>query len=436
MNEFGCVLGTCGALLAACGCACAQVAFSASNIDATHSGDCKALADIDGDGKADPILAGSSLAWYEAGAAFVRREILASVVYKEFTTDMQAADVDGDGDIDLIVPDGGGPQNILWFENPRLNTPAGHSSDPRVGANWVYHIVGTQGEHVHDLEVGDLDNDGKLDIVTSGHGITRVWKQISPTTWQTADISVLAGAGVSIGDIDRDGRKDIATPSGWIKTPTNLISGTWTKYPISGTLGDECLLGDFDNDGRLDLLVCDAHMAAEVAWFQAPSNPTSALWTKRIISTSMGSHHPEAADFNRDGRLDVLLGLELTDLSIYVNQVGSPLTFAKVPLSAQAAHNARVGDLDGNGMPDVFGCDYIGHPPAFIFVNQNSPPSCYSNCDNSSVAPVLNSLDLSCFINRFFAGDSWANCDGSTVPPTLNILDFRCFLNRFVAGCS
>src|SRR5206468_2989247 len=61
--------------------------------------------------------------------------------------------------------------------------------------------------------------------------------------------------------------------------------------------------------------------------------------------------------------------------------------------------------------------------------------SCYPNCDGSTVAPVLNVLDFSCFLNRFAAGSPYANCDASTTPPVLNVLDFTCFLNSFAAGC-
>ena len=59
----------------------------------------------------------------------------------------------------------------------------------------------------------------------------------------------------------------------------------------------------------------------------------------------------------------------------------------------------------------------------------------YANCDQSTVAPVLNVLDFACFLNRFAAGESYANCDNSTTPPVLNVLDFSCFLNAFAAGC-
>ena|ERR1051326_1558612 len=62
-------------------------------------------------------------------------------------------------------------------------------------------------------------------------------------------------------------------------------------------------------------------------------------------------------------------------------------------------------------------------------------PACWANCDNSTIAPVLNVLDFSCFLNHFAAGDAYANCDESTTAPVLNVLDFGCFLNKFAAGC-
>ena len=59
---------------------------------------------------------------------------------------------------------------------------------------------------------------------------------------------------------------------------------------------------------------------------------------------------------------------------------------------------------------------------------------CYANCDESTVAPVLNVGDFTCFLQAFASGDPYANCDGSTLAPTLNVGDFTCFLNRFAAG--
>ncbi|MBL9031750.1 MAG: hypothetical protein JNM80_08580 [Phycisphaerae bacterium] len=64
------------------------------------------------------------------------------------------------------------------------------------------------------------------------------------------------------------------------------------------------------------------------------------------------------------------------------------------------------------------------------------PAGCYANCDGSTIPPVLNVNDFTCFLNEFAAGNSYANCDGSTTPPVLNVNDFTCFLNAFAAGCT
>jgi hypothetical protein len=62
-------------------------------------------------------------------------------------------------------------------------------------------------------------------------------------------------------------------------------------------------------------------------------------------------------------------------------------------------------------------------------------PVCYPNCDGSTIEPVLNVADFSCFLSKFAAGDPYANCDGSTIEPVLNVADFSCFLSKFAAGC-
>jgi hypothetical protein len=69
---------------------------------------------------------------------------------------------------------------------------------------------------------------------------------------------------------------------------------------------------------------------------------------------------------------------------------------------------------------------------------------CYANCDSSTVEPVLNVDDFTCFINEFATSqtlpheqqvNAYANCDGSTIAPALNVDDFTCFINRFAQGC-
>jgi hypothetical protein len=70
-----------------------------------------------------------------------------------------------------------------------------------------------------------------------------------------------------------------------------------------------------------------------------------------------------------------------------------------------------------------------------VAISGGGTGGCYANCDQSTVAPILNVGDFTCFLQRFAAGESYANCDNSTVAPVLNVGDFTCFLQRFAAGC-
>jgi hypothetical protein len=85
-----------------------------------------------------------------------------------------------------------------------------------------------------------------------------------------------------------------------------------------------------------------------------------------------------------------------------------------------------------------------GSPAGFSFepvystnsvVIQVGAAVCYANCDGSTISPILNVADFSCFLQKFSAQDPYANCDGSNIPPVLNVADFSCFLQRFAAGC-
>jgi hypothetical protein len=83
-------------------------------------------------------------------------------------------------------------------------------------------------------------------------------------------------------------------------------------------------------------------------------------------------------------------------------------------------------------------------PVTFIsFLPAGSGP-CYANCDGSTVEPVLNVDDFTCFINEYAQAQTlpheqqvthYANCDGSTIAPALNVDDFTCFINRYAQGC-
>ncbi|MBI1862937.1 VCBS repeat-containing protein [Candidatus Microgenomates bacterium] len=349
--------------------------FTSQIIDSSNSGDDKAVADIDMDGRADGVLGGSSLVWYSGGENFAKHTIRSGVIFEQYTTNMAVGDVDGDGDTDVIAPDGAGQGNVLWFENPKLSPPSGKTSDPKIEANWVQHTVGTHGSYAHTVEAGDLNGDGRADIVTSGNGSGHVWLFQGKDSFRNIDITAQSNAGVRPADINRDGKLDLVFSSGWLQN--NGDGSSFTTHSVNGFQGEEVGAGDLNGDGKLDIIgSSNAHERGTVSVFFAPTDPTSSTWTSKVLDANMCSHRPVVTDFNNDGRNDVLLGCELKETSVYMNQGNN--TFQKTQIDTKSGHNAAVGDLNGDGKPDIFASDYIDNPPVKVYINTMSggtPPT-------------------------------------------------------------
>ena len=144
----------------------------------------KGLGDIDGDGRLDAVIGfgnppgtntGDGLVWYEnphsgnPADPWLKHTILASGVMYE---DLKVVDVNGDGAPDVIASfiDG----TIYWFENPR-----GFGGNPATDA-WPMTFIGT-GSGENNMELADMDGDGKMDLVTN----SAIFFQNNPNSWTT-----------------------------------------------------------------------------------------------------------------------------------------------------------------------------------------------------------------------------------------------------------
>jgi len=348
-------------------------------VDAGASGDDKATADLDGDGDADGVIAGAALSWYRSNGAartFSGPYLIRNSI-QEFTTDMEAADLDADGDIDLVVSDGNGTNNVRWYENPSIGPPPGGTADPTIGTNWEQHLIGTHGSWAHDIEVGSLDGVAGLEVVTLGNGGFKIHFQDAGVSWTTVDFDQHATDGSpAIADLDGDADRDLFVQGGWIESPPSgrRVAANWVFHPITASDpgdGPAASAVDVDRDGRIDLVTCPQHVEGALAWFKNPASPTQADWTRTVIDPSAGSHHLRVADFDGDDRPDLLLGLELAAgyITVFRNTGATPAFTAHPVASGGGGHNAAVGDLDGNGLPDVWAADWIGNPPLRAYFN-------------------------------------------------------------------
>lgn len=321
---------------------------------------CKAIGDIDGDGLPDILAASSTdntegLFWYRY-PTWEKHNIHPG----SFTTDMQMGDVDADGDLDAIIPKGKWKgTSVWWYENPR---PDGH---PATGP-WKEHLIGNAG--AHDVEVGDLNGDGRLDVVVREDSL-HIFLQNSPDNWAKVFITYRPTEGTALADIDGDGDLDIVVNGIWLENPLPLgdpATAPWPEHSYTSDwpkqAGVHC--ADLNGDGRPDILVAPSESAhGRLVWYEA-ANPRTGPWTEHVIDTDVSYLHTfKTGDMDGDGTLDIVTA-EMHQspaphrVSIYYNRTGKGLDWEKEIIATTGSHNVRLGDIGSDGDLDIVGANW------------------------------------------------------------------------------
>jgi type 1 glutamine amidotransferase len=316
-----------------------SLSFKRVEIDANspQSAWMKGIGDLNADGLPDLIIGGDNveLVWYEA-PNWIKHTIDTSTRSQSGSA---VADLDQDGDLDVLI-------GTNWYENNGS------------GSAWVKHPLGNAG--THDIVVADMNKDGRLDVAMRGESDSPVtfFLQQSGGQWNTFDIDPGYGRnGLDVGDIDRDGWPDVAVGGIWMKNPGgDIASGSWAKYTFASGWPQYAAvkLVDLNADGRLDAVLSPSEQSGEVAWLEAPANPTGP-WTRHTIQSDVDSIHSlDVVDMDGDGRLDVV-GSEFRGnkrLFVWLNRGGS--WEARV-LATEGLHQTRVADIGSDGDYDIFG---------------------------------------------------------------------------------
>ncbi len=349
----------------------------------------RSLADINGDGLKDIILQhengfGGYLLWLETGkdtATWTEHLIAdsASIGDDMACGDMETADVDNDGDIDVFgfVQDGewesGEPTSIYWFENP----------------SWEAHYIGEAPNFIKDIEKADFNLDGRIDIVviTFNKNSLQVFCQAEEGWQEAANLTITnLHEGMGVGDIDGDGITDIATNGYWLKTPDNVYEDEWTVRVINSKWNNQegdwsrnatkNYCADIDNDGKDEVFISHSERKDyPVAWYDL-TDAENNKWEEHIIDTINACHTLQVYDFDNDSDLDILAGenqMRWQDedddpVYIYLNE-GNNQNFQKKLLTNEGIYNGLAGDLDDDGDIDILRLPGHSHNEFEIWLN-------------------------------------------------------------------
>ncbi|MDP7016532.1 MAG: FG-GAP-like repeat-containing protein, partial [Pirellulaceae bacterium] len=311
-----------------------------------------------------------------------------------------AADFDGDGDLDISSADYTPHNRLYLFEN-------------RDRGSFHRHLIQQNDpERLERHMVGDVDNDGDLDVViVKNLRGDLLWfensgKPNADKLWTRHVITTdLPGAyDVALGDFDRDGDLDVAASSwvlgnqfAWFENSGKPADGEWRKRMIEKDVAETRTMraADFDGDGDLDLLGT-GRKVKQVIWYENENEQTSGkvAWRKHLIDDkSPCPAHGNPADMDGDGDLDVVMALgfyyrpgsndpaasqrqESNQIAWYENN-GKPASgvWKKHVIGAKFddAFEAVAADLDGDGDVDVAATSWRNPGRIAWFENSGDP---------------------------------------------------------------
>ncbi len=234
-----------------------------------------ALADLNEDGQIDIILAGqhvpSNILWNQGGLSFQSESLDA-----DGSRAVNAVDVDGDGRLDLVFTHSG--------NRPSFWRAGGNPRQPDFTRVAKQDFINRQFPFV--MAWGDLDDDGDLDMVGGSYD-----RELNSLGLGSIFAGTPVGGGIYLYTNERGSFK------------------AFLLFPSAEALA--ILLTDLDADGRRDILVGNDFAPPDVAFLNKPEGWEDAFPFERTTSNTMGFAE---GDIDNDGKFEIMA----TDMKPYL----------------------------------------------------------------------------------------------------------------------
>jgi WD40 repeat protein len=342
-----------------------------------------------------------------------------------------AADMDGDGDLDVLSASRD-DNSVLLYPNLASHRTALFDTQTQ-------YVVSTYGEPRMAAGV-DLDNDGDQDVISVADQVV-AWHRNDgglPPNFTRFVISqgLEGGRWIHAADVDGDGDQDLfaadTTANRLIWYETQLSAPGAVPSFVERTIDDraegvrDVHTADLDVDGDLDLYIASG-VGDIVAWYEQKRTP-AVTFEERIVATPRYPRSSFAADLNLDGRLDLMsASAEDNMVAWYENRGGTPPGWL-VREQTRAMDGARhiyASDLDGDGDIDMLAGAERSNTIAWYENRRGNPPGFVEHIVSRTAAGVhavvTGDADRDGDLDVFAALESgervvWYENDGAAVP--------------------
>jgi hypothetical protein len=353
------------------------------------------VADLDGDGRDDVVTVGNLnglQVWLAVGGGDYVGPT--DVPVSGVPHSVEAADLDADGDLDLVVGLANGQIASIALGDgdggftaaPDVLVPDGHDrirtgdvngdglvdlvswkltqaavelglDSARVAAPIVVYTP-PLGHGVDDLDVGDINRDGADDLAILESGADLVYGQVGGLPLPPVHQNLWPGAGpIRIVDADGDAHPDLAIGADrFVSVNLQSAGGSFGPSSAAALAGTDTNLagfdfGDIDHDGTLDM--ASASLSADLLMVHSGQGD-GGFRPAYGESQNIGMSTVVAADLDLDGRLDLLLNSYNVVQSL--RQGGFDASFGpRIPFSVglDGPVDYDVSDANGDGLPDL-----------------------------------------------------------------------------------
>ena len=328
-----------------------------------------ALGDLNGDGRLDIVTANKNfdiaVLLGNGDGQFKSQQIFRAGTNPRSVT---LSDVNGDGRLDIITANFGSTDTSVLL---------GNGNGTFQGATKF-----ATGTNSRSATLGDVNGDGRLDIIAAnynsdnasvilGTGGSALFATFSPQQTFAAGNGAQSQA---LGDLNGDGKLDMVTANGSAATASVLLgngNGTFqTQATVStGTAPRSVTLGDVNDDGKLDIITANRESNTASVLL---GNGNGTFQTQTTVATGNRPYSVTLGDVNGDGRLDIITANNNdNNASVLLGNGNGTFQTQATFATGSSPRAVAMGDVDGDGKLDIITANHGDASVSVLFGNGN-----------------------------------------------------------------